>query len=769
MKDNKMQATNMQSTNHKLTTALAYADLGWQVFPCWHIEGGACACGSDCKSPGKHPISALAPRGQDSATSDKDIITQWWTEYPNANIAIYLAGSGLCAIDIDPRNGGDYTIEELEAIHGELIADVVQLTGGGGEHRLFLRPDGSLPGKLGKGVDVKLNGYIIAEPSNHISGGDYVWEASSCPLDGAVAGPLPDWIRSFSTLDKSVDTGVSLHAGMTDEQYYDVSDALPFIDNDERDTWLTVGMALHATNDRRAYEMWCQWSASSPKYDQKDQYRVWRSFRHKGLASVDLPTIFKLAQDAGWLNVKKSVGLSLQVDDVFFNPSLTMAKKQTKVPEHLLTTPVPMLNAIGKWMEGFSREPQPQITVQGELGLASVLCGRMYCSTEANTSSLYLMTLGETGVGKNYVKTAIQRFLSETGFQSLLSGSGNTSSGAVFSALFDAPCHIQIMDEIGKHLQTARKQQNGQMAEGFATLVEAYSSTTGLIIPKNYSTMNLTKEQRAAKSKNIVHCPAITILGLATPGQVYDNLSTCEIEDGFLNRLIVVDISEPQRPKQRTCRLPVLDEFKAWAKAIRCPEPTSKTSLVGYDTDYDVPPSPIIVEFDDKALDLFDDYQEDLRDRESAGDFITPDLTRRWTENAMRLATCLAVCANPANPVITPELAQWSLDYVEFYGHEFMQSVATKVADSEFHRLYLAVMDFVSRAGERGMTEYDLSRHCRLFAATAPHQRDQVLSALDREGRIRQFSFKPKSGRGRPRVAWIGEEFITDELLALAV
>ena len=136
-------------------------------------------------------------------------------------------------------------MEELEAEHGELVADVVQLTGGAGEHRLFLRPDGTLPGKLGKGVDVKLNGYIIAEPSNHISGGEYVWEASSCPLDGAVAGPLPDWIRSFSTSPTTDgNSGMAINFGMDDGQYYDVLEALPFIDNDDRDTWLRVGMCL---------------------------------------------------------------------------------------------------------------------------------------------------------------------------------------------------------------------------------------------------------------------------------------------------------------------------------------------------------------------------------------------------------------------------------------------------------------------------------------------------------------------------------------------
>lgn len=755
-----MDNLNLQASDDKtknLATALAYADLGWQIFPCWQIDSeGKCACGTDCKSPGKHPISALAPRGQDSATNDKQVITQWWTEHPNANIAIYLAGSGLCAIDIDPRNGGDYTIEDLESQHGELVADVMQLTGGGGEHRLFLRPDGTLPGKLGSGVDVKLNGYIIAEPSNHISGGEYIWEASSCPLDGAVAGPLPDWIRSFSTLDKSVDTGVALHAGMSNEQYYDVIEALPFIDNDERDTWLTVGMALHATNDRRAYEMWCQWSASSPKYDQKDQYRVWRSFRHKGLTSVDLPTIFKLAQDAGWLNVKKGVAEEVPI-------KLPKHGHKSETPEHLLDIPVKPLSEIIHWMEGYSRQPQREISIVATLALASVLAGRNYCSEESNTSSMYFMLLADTGVGKNYAKTSIQTFLVQSGLDHLLSGSGNTSAGAVYTALCRAPCHIQIADEVGKQLQTARKQVNGQMAEAFSTLTEAYSATTSYMIPRNYSNMvELTKGKGTDEKKVVVHHPAITTLGLATSGQVFDNLSTAEIEDGFLNRLHVVEVSEPQAPRRRSKRLPVPEHLRDWAYNIRHPEPKSRTDLSGIEVGYDVTPTPTVVAIDDGATLIFDGFFNTLADLEDEGEFALPDLTRRWVENAMRLSTALAVCENADDPIISADIAGWCVEYVFFYGKRFMDTASTRVADGDFHRLYLNVQELVERSEGRGMTERDLSTYSRLFASSRPNEREQAFRALLAESRIMQVAIPSPSGRGRKRMAYISPKFFDE-------
>jgi len=437
-----------------------------------------------------------------------------------------------------------------------------------------------------------------------------------------------------------------------------------------------------------------------------------------------------------------------------------------EIPELIRTFPVDKLNEVSEWIEGFSREPQEQITMFATIALASTLCGRMYVSEEGNTTSLYTMILAETGLGKNYAKVGVQNFLAEVDMAELISGSGNTASGAVFTALVESPCHIQIIDEIGKQLQTARKQSNGMMAEALSTLVECYSSTTSLMIPKNYSNMGAIAAGKAKDTKKIViHCPAITLMGLATPAQVYDNLTTVEIEDGFLNRLVVCDITLPQKPKQRAKRVPLSSSLNQWARLIRNPMPTSRTDLTVIETGYDSKPTQKVVAFTDEAYELFDLKGDELKLREQQGEFVLPDMTRRWVENAMRVATMLAVCENSLEPEITLELAHWSIVMVEYYGNEFMLNAAAKVSDSDFHNLYLKVFEFIERSDEKGMSEGELSRHCRTYAATAPHQRDQVLAALVREGKIQQLTFKTQSGRGRPKQSWIAVDNITDNVL----
>lgn len=300
-----------QSPVTNLDFALAYASLGWHVFPCHYItEGLTCSCGNEnCKSPGKHPFSQLVPRGQDHATTDETQIRSWWSRQPRANIAIHLAPSGLMAVDIDPRNGGYDTIDALEAQHGAIASDVTQFTGGGGEHRVFSLPAhaGSLPGKLGPGVDIKLNGYIMAEPSNHVSGHQYGWEASSNPLDGVVPSPLPDWLRGqFSQSGAKITLPDSPIKPLSPQDRTDLTAALQYIPSDDRPTWVQVGMALHSTGaGSEAFDLWDQWSQTSHKYDPVDQTRVWHSFRNRGLSGVTKASIFKMAQDCDWENPAK--------------------------------------------------------------------------------------------------------------------------------------------------------------------------------------------------------------------------------------------------------------------------------------------------------------------------------------------------------------------------------------------------------------------------------------------------------------------------------
>ena len=100
-------------------SALGLAAQGVAVFPC---------------KPDKSPAT---PHGYHDATTDPDRIKAWtWDGMIGA-----VVPEGQVVIDIDPRNGGDATIDAL-AERGLHLSDTLTVkTGGGGLHYYYLIPE----------------------------------------------------------------------------------------------------------------------------------------------------------------------------------------------------------------------------------------------------------------------------------------------------------------------------------------------------------------------------------------------------------------------------------------------------------------------------------------------------------------------------------------------------------------------------------------------------------------------------------------------------
>jgi putative DNA primase/helicase len=188
--------------------ALRYAtECGWAVLPLWWIiPEGFCACpksnGRNHK-PGKHPIGRLVRNGYKNATKDPDQITEWWGQYPEANIGVAMGNiSGIFAIDLDGEKGHKVFADLLRLNSPEGLKTLVQQSGRGpdGHHVFFRMPSGKGIGRVLRkdlGIDIIGNGgYIVVAPSNHISGGIYQW-SHLFPISDCEQW-LGDWVASLS-------------------------------------------------------------------------------------------------------------------------------------------------------------------------------------------------------------------------------------------------------------------------------------------------------------------------------------------------------------------------------------------------------------------------------------------------------------------------------------------------------------------------------------------------------------------------------------------
>lgn len=187
-------SSNGTGTSPLLKAARWYAKRGWAVLPLHSPDAsGACSCplGAGCgRNTGKHPRTF---RGSLDATTDLTQIEEWWQKWPSANIGIRTGvASGIMVLDIDPRNGGDETLERYIEQFGALPDSPTVSTGGNGRHFYYQFVSGTKSTPLQDGIDLKSEGgYVVAPPSLHASGTAYAWLV--LPTNVAI-GEAPDWV-----------------------------------------------------------------------------------------------------------------------------------------------------------------------------------------------------------------------------------------------------------------------------------------------------------------------------------------------------------------------------------------------------------------------------------------------------------------------------------------------------------------------------------------------------------------------------------------------
>ena len=164
--------------------ALAYAARGWSVIP--------------AEPRGKRPIVAWRKFQQRIASAEE--IAAWFRHWPRANVAIVTgAVSRLVVLDIDPRNEGFDSLEQVAIAHGPLPRTLESLTGGGGRHLYFTHPGGTVRNRVGlaPGIDLRGDGgCVVAPPSVHPSGRRYAWVEARAP-DDAQPAPMPRWLDEW--------------------------------------------------------------------------------------------------------------------------------------------------------------------------------------------------------------------------------------------------------------------------------------------------------------------------------------------------------------------------------------------------------------------------------------------------------------------------------------------------------------------------------------------------------------------------------------------
>lgn len=508
--------------------AKEYARRGWAVFPLHSVRnGGGCSCGDpSCRNPGKHPRTAT---GFKEATTDPEKIQTWWETWPDANIGVRTGRtetSALLCIDVDPRHGGNESLNSLEEKYGILPPHLIARTGGGGSHHIFTIPDGATirsgTEKLGPGVDIKAEGgYFVAAPSSHASGSSYSW-VNMDPILGEKAHRPEDNLPPVWLLDL---LGVASRPR-----------------GGQGSTSLTERITEGARNDTL--------------------FRLASSLRSKGLTAEGIHAAL-LAENRARCSpplpddeVRQIAGSAGRypagdLPPAFTPPEITSdTLPYEAIPP--LETRIEESNLIKRWIRVCSQRTDAYTDFHHATGLTLlgiIADKKIFIRTLQDTIYPNVWTFILAGSGSR--KSTCIKFIKE--HQSLLYTEKRAPIASSFSPegliehLDATPHSYWLRDECAGILKAFK--MKGYMAEGKELFLELFDSTP--------ISRRIKKKRKGEQSFWSIQDPYINVIFGTTPASFSRHLEEDDILDGFLPRFLIYN---PRGPRPEFKSISLMDE-----------------------------------------------------------------------------------------------------------------------------------------------------------------------------------------------------------------
>ncbi len=688
-----------------LTTALRYADLGYRVFPC---------------SPRtKHPITE---HGFKDASADSAQIERWWAQHPTANIGI--ATEGLLVVDVD----GD---KNLWPGNPDCAADLagagaIAITPRGGRHYLFRRIATAAwrcsESRLAPKVDTRTDGgYIVAAPS--VTGdGAYQW-APGLELDEPL-DRLPDppaWL--VGELDRLATGSPTLahvaagDAGETDANAIPAGQrngTLARLAGSMRRVGMSaaeIAAAIHRANEDR-----CR-----PPLPAREVDQIASSIAR--YAPEDVPVA--LAEDHYQQNQLEQD----EIEPVVPDPGA--------LPDHLLRVPG-FVGEVMRYTLDTAPYPEPILAFAGALSLQALLAARKVRDAMDNRTNLYILGLANSGVGKDHSRKVNARILYEAGLADCL-GTGFASGEGIEDRLFVQPASLFQVDEFDGLLLKVTQAKDARHEQIVSILLQMYSTAASVYVMR----------AKANRERSVIDQPCLSLFATAVPKHFYQSLSSRQLTNGFLARMLIVECGRRGEGREAVMRpIPpaILEAARWWAEFK--PGDTAGNLAEWH-------PQPLVVPQTADATACFEAIRKAADARYNAAfeanDEGSMAIWARAYEKARRLALVYACSVNRENPEIGRDAAEWAGAFVEHQTTRMLSTLAKYASESEFDAKRKRLLEILSRwrttEGDRWMPFWMINRKLPWSIREHEEVRDTLLQQ-------RLIEHSVLSTRGRPAVVY---------------
>ncbi|PXW52260.1 transposase IS481 family protein, partial [Chelatococcus asaccharovorans] len=192
-----------------------------------------------------------------------------------------------------------------------------------------------------------------------------------------------------------------------------------------------------------------------------------------------------------------------------------------------------LLGEVATWVTSTAIIPVPELSLAAALALLAGLCGdRVLAPTEAGVN-VFMTTLLATAGGKGHPPRAARELGDATGKLGAVSNGDPTSYAALERILRRRPSTVIVLDEFGLVLQDINARHRSAPAASIRKfLLAIYDQANSRFDGRAYASAETKGDDSPLEG------PALTVLGMTTPGTLYEGLSEASITDGFINRFV---------------------------------------------------------------------------------------------------------------------------------------------------------------------------------------------------------------------------------------
>lgn len=327
--------------------------------------------------------------------------------------------------------------------------------------------------------------------------------------------------------------------------------------------------------------------------------------------------------------------------------------------------------------------------------LIGALTARWVYSHTGTSTALYIIVIAKTGSGKNIGLNAIEQILESLGKAERLVASQITSVGALDDLFKDSPTIVNIIDEFGDVLSNMDSGSQKQLATAMKKVYASHATSQ-----YNFGKYSSNGGKQSRDMRRLIKRPFYSILGLTTSEQFFEAANISMINDGFMNRFIILN-GEDVKPifngieTQKELPEDILDHIKHLADN----QPATDMLLDGINPPtYFSDDSPKVIKMTPEAQDYYAYAigDADLEDSdihqfcssEEENNIELSNLRRnisiRWRENSIRYATALA--AYEGYQEIELYILKYAYNYVKTLGIQFLNLFKKEIVQTKLQK-----------------------------------------------------------------------------------